>query len=145
MNEYTIVLSSNENKYKNTLYFPGKLSTRQQQLLSRQPQFRPNGGRSGEGRGGASGGGATRALRKILPSRRAPALALLASTLRADPSKRPPAKDLLRHVYFTHDNFAEQFPIELRRRAHQESQVCLKNNNLNLIIIPCYIFSLILY
>lgn len=110
--------------YLNWQIWTGKLSPRQHQLLSRRPQLRAaleNGG------GGPGGGGAGRSLRRLLPSRRAPALALLAATLRPDPSRRPPCRELLRHVYFTHDGFADNFPSELRRRAQQEAQVIFFN------------------
>ncbi|XP_026733180.1 cyclin-dependent kinase-like 1 isoform X2 [Trichoplusia ni] len=83
----------------------GKLAPRHQQVVSRLA-------------GGAALAGASGA-RASLPGAGL-ARDLLAACLRTEPRARPAAQALLRHKYFSTDNFAENFNAELRKKLGKE-------------------------
>ncbi|KAJ8715256.1 hypothetical protein PYW08_005237 [Mythimna loreyi] len=84
----------------------GKLAPRHQQVVSRLA-------------GGAALAGAGGGARAALPGAGA-ARDLLAACLRTEPRARPAAQALLRHKYFSTDNFAENFNAELRKKLGKE-------------------------
>ncbi|KAJ1522135.1 hypothetical protein ONE63_002446 [Megalurothrips usitatus] len=116
----------------------GKLSPRHQQLAARNPMLRGlKRGALGGGPAQAAGPGAApaagavpptqppvdegaRSLAQLFPSWPRLALDAVALCLRLDPAHRPPAEQLLRHPYFTHDRFPDRFVPELRAKVQQE-------------------------
>lgn len=91
----------------------GKLSTKHQQLVARNPMFK------GLKRTCDDGG---KPLSKIFPSWSPFALEFVGCCLKMDPTLRPCSSELLKHPFIVKDNFAEQFLPELRQRIIQEFQ-----------------------
>ncbi|XP_026282049.2 uncharacterized protein LOC113208968 isoform X1 [Frankliniella occidentalis] len=119
----------------------GKLSPRHQQLAARNPMLRglKRGALSGAPGPpppsstpvtvpvavpppacGPAGDEGARSLATLFPSWPRLALDAVALCLRLDPVHRPPAEQLLRHPYFTHDRFPDRFVPELRAKVQQE-------------------------
>lgn len=58
-----------------------------------------------------------------LPMASPAALLLLQQTLLYDPDLRPSSKELMQHLYFTHDRFSDRFEIELAQILDLETDV----------------------
>ena len=95
------------------VYVVGKLSQRHQQLLSRNPMFKGLKRSTEEG---------ARSLQKLYPNWPPLALDFSSQCLRLDPSIRYTSMELIRHLYFTHDQFSERFLPILRAKMQEEFQ-----------------------
>ncbi|PNF28008.1 Cyclin-dependent kinase-like 2 [Cryptotermes secundus] len=91
----------------------GKLSSRHQQLVSRNAMFKGL-KRSTEDR--------ARSLYKLFPAWPPLALDFVSQCLRLDPSHRSTSTELIQHLYFTDDHFSEHFLPLLREKIQQEFQ-----------------------
>ncbi|XP_069705463.1 cyclin-dependent kinase-like 2 isoform X2 [Periplaneta americana] len=91
----------------------GKLSHRHQQLVARNPMFK------GLKKGSEDG---VRSLYKLFPGWPHLALDFISLCLKLDPVHRPSSSELIRHLYFTHDNFSEHFLPILRAKVQEEFQ-----------------------
>jgi serine/threonine protein kinase len=61
-------------------------------------------------------------LYKLFPSWPHLALDFISQCLRLDPSHHPSSVELIRHLYFTHDHFSENFLPILKAKIREEFQ-----------------------
>lgn len=60
-------------------------------------------------------------IRKLFPTWDSMSVDFLAQCLRMDPDLRPKCSTLLQHMFFTQNNFAEKFLVELQKCIAKES------------------------
>ncbi|XP_026471206.1 cyclin-dependent kinase-like 5 [Ctenocephalides felis] len=97
----------------------GKLSTRHQHFVARNPLFK--GFRKTQSQQMTEEGNGI-PLYQLFPTWHRSALDLLQQCLRLDPLQRPKAPALLRHEAFMHDGFADKYLPELRQKVCTEFQ-----------------------